>query len=390
MRLAAFACSLLLVLCAACDSAASESATLDMAAAGEATPGGTSYARGSVLTLVDTPQTDPPALAVSGDRLMAFWIGSDERGVHQDAALIQDGAVEKSLVLPLPPNHPFSQRALAVADGAALLFWLDQGTEDETALFVARISPDLQVERGPVQVSAEPVYNYAITTDGAGGAWVVWSGGAASEPALNVRQIDYDGRPLEPLKLGAAGDFPQLTYDLDGAIWAFWLANGRLWRGRFIGGHLVGDADPLTAAIQLEAGDFLSDLRVGSDGRYGYVFWNVVRQIGHAETWMMVGSFNDPFWAQPRPYTDPGGSRVEFVSPLDQPASPLPTAVVSNGGLSIVYWQNGISQTAIPAASPVHTLRPPALIGGANGDLSLAWAEPGSETAALELMQLQP
>src|SRR3954465_1727217 len=42
------------------------------------------------ITIAQTQQTDAPALAFSGGQLIATWIGSDDRGVHQDARTIID------------------------------------------------------------------------------------------------------------------------------------------------------------------------------------------------------------------------------------------------------------------------------------------------------------
>ncbi|MBL8133832.1 MAG: hypothetical protein JNL42_18365 [Anaerolineae bacterium] len=346
--------------------------------------------RGSTLTLAQVPQADPPAFAVSGDHVLAFWIGSDDRGVHHDARIARRDAAEPALTLPLPPVHPFAQTAVNSTNGAALLFWLDENpdTPERAALYAARIGADLRVERGPVAVSDTPVYDYTAQTDGEGGAWIVWSGGAAAEPVLYARQIDRDGRPLEPGRVGASGTAPALTYDAQGRRWLFWLANGQVWRGAFSRGQIDGEPEALTAAIQMDPGDRLTGLAAGSDGRLGYVFWNVARRDGENETWLVVGSFNDPYWAQPRLLTNASGAPARFATPLDQPASPLPIAVVDADGITLRFGVDGLLGESYLVLSPAELLRAPLLKAQPDGELLLAWAAPSGETASLNLLRL--
>ncbi|MBK8020503.1 MAG: hypothetical protein IPK19_03500 [Chloroflexi bacterium] len=348
-------------------------------------------ARGTTLTLAQTPQTDPPVLIPSGGRLLAFWIGSDERGVHQDARIVHQDALERVVTLPLPPIHPYAQDGLSAPDGSALLFWLDEHPEtpERAALYAAWISANLEVERGPVQVSDMPVYQYALMTDAAGGAWAVWSGGAAGEPALFARQIDYEGRPLEARQIFSRGAYPALTYDALGRRWLFWLANGQIWRGQFENGQLAGEPEALTAALQLGPGDRLTGLKAGSDGTFGYLFWNVARAAGAAETWMIVGSFNDPYWAQPRRLNDEAGAPVRFAAPLDQPAAPLPVAILQGDALVLRYGEAGLLSDPIAVLSPLDLLRAPALRAQPDGELVIAWASPGGAAASLNLLRVE-
>ncbi len=104
-------------------------------------------ARGTTLTLAQTPQTDPPVLIPSGGRLLAFWIGSDERGVHQDARIVHQDALEPVATLPLPPIHPYAQDGLSAPDGSALLFWLDEHPEtpERAALYAGHAVCDVSL-----------------------------------------------------------------------------------------------------------------------------------------------------------------------------------------------------------------------------------------------------
>lgn len=342
--------------------------------------------RGQAFTLATAPQSEAPAFAAAGAGALAFWIGIDERGVHHDARRLTPDGMGEAVTLPLPPTDPHAQTAVP-SGGGALLFWLDQPPDapNQAALYAARITPGLEVARGPVALSAQPVYGYAAQPTANRGALAVWSGGPPDEPILFAREVDAEGRPLAlaPLladDLPLAGAEPTLTVDAGGQAWLFWMARGQVWRGRLLGPPYgpVADATALTAGLHLAAGDRLIRLRAGSDGAYGYVFWTVERASGDVETWLTVGSFNDPFWSQPRRFML-DGQAVTHAAPLDQAASPLPIAALHGGVLTIAHGRAGQVTTTLAAAEGAVMLRPPSLVA-AGGGLWVGWAqvEPGA------------
>ena len=107
------------------------------------------------ITIAQTQQTDAPALAFSGGQLIATWIGSDDRGVHQDARTIIDQQLSDVVTLPLPPTHPYGQQLFPgdLTDATTHLLWLDADQNQQTTLYSALLTPDLSVERGPVSIS---------------------------------------------------------------------------------------------------------------------------------------------------------------------------------------------------------------------------------------------
>ena len=149
------------------------------------------------ITLAQAEQGDAPAVAASAGGVVAVWVGSDDRGVHQDARRITGTQLGEVVTLPLPPTHPYDQRLIAGVGGRLHLLWLDADQAGQTNLYAALIAPDLQVERGPVPISEGLALRYSAVTDGAGGLWVAWSGGSISESSVYLRYVDAEGRPLQ-------------------------------------------------------------------------------------------------------------------------------------------------------------------------------------------------
>jgi len=330
-------------------------------------------------------QLDPPAVAISSlwaDTALIFWIGADERGVHQDARRWQGGVLSAVVTLPLPPVAPYAQTAVPMANGGALLLWLDRTPEAETGLFAALITDALTVERGPILISTEPVYDYAALPQSDGEVMVVYSGGVASEPTLVARRVDGAGRAYAPTPLGVVGTSPALSIDQGGAIWLFWMAEAQVWAAQVGEQGLMTTPNSLTSAPYLQRGDRLLDLRVGSDGTTAYLFWNIARATGTAEAWMATGQLVADFW------TPPASMGVSYAAPLAQAATPLPVAVTLGEQVSLRYWRAGQQVAEATNVSSAAMLRPPSLSAARSGDLWLAWAQPALEGAALMVLRL--
>ncbi len=347
---------------------------------------------GELIALANAPQTDPPALAARGAEAWAFWVGVDERGVHHDGRRITPAGGRDPRTLPLPPRTPHAQSAIAVPEGV-LLFWLDARADspDGFAVHTALLDPDLNVLRAPDAIGEVQAFEYAAMPDGSGGAWLVWSGGAPSEPTLTLTPIDRAGRPLasQPVRrAGAAvsGRSPALTWDASGRRWLFWLARGEVWRGQLAADGMLSDVGALTTGVHLAAGDRLLDLRAGSDGTFGIVVWHIERADGERAAWVSVGAFNDPFWSQPRPLRL-GADTATYAVPLDQPAYPLPIAVLVSGQGTIVTLRDGVIGAPVAVHPSITPLRPPHLSAGADA-LWLAWAQPGEVSAGLWVLRL--
>lgn len=345
----------------------------------------------AIITLAQAQQVDAPALVASENGLIAAWVGSDTRGVHQDARRVTTSRLGEVVTLPLPPAHPYDQQLFPGSDFSHLL-WLDADETNQTRLFSALLTTSLTVERGPVAVSDGLALDYAAVPDGSGGLWTAWSGGMLGELTLYVRRIDDAGRPLiETTIIAAPAEHPALLRTESGEIWLFWLGNGQLMRQRL---DPAADApQALTGAVSLGSGDQLIDVRVGLDRSAAYVFWNITRAGGVNETWMTAGALGASAWRQPRRLQiDTGQSGASFglrwLVPLAGTDDTLTAAAESDAGLSIIQFSTGAIvgyRTVVPGARLIGM---PSLAADATGARYLAWAAPGETSAALQLMTL--
>lgn len=358
------------------------------------------------LTLAQAPQADAPALALSSGQIIAAWIGGDERGVHQDARRWLDGRWGDALTLPLPPVHPYDQRLFPAAGGSAHLLWLDQGDDGKTHLFSAFLAPDLTVQRGPVSLSDGLALSYSAVPDGQGGLWAAWSGGLLAEMSVSARHVDDAGRPLlEAAQVAEDGTCPALVRAADGAVWLFWVSGGQLMRQRI---DAAGSAQAVTSAISLAPGDRLIDVRAALDTSTAYFFWNITRSAGTTETWFTAGALDAPNWPQPQRLriTVDAAARVEsglkigdvsaaspgiqtplrWAEPAAGQRESVLAAVESDDGLGILLMRGGQVVGYALAAPGVRLIGVPALVVGADGDVDLAWSQPGTANARLQVV----
>ncbi len=105
------------------------------------TPTPTATPATSAITLTQTPQTDAPALLLRDGQITAAWIGSDQRGVHQDARTLSGDTLGDVITLPLPPTYPYDQQLFPAADGGLQLLWLElRQQRSDHALFGAALA----------------------------------------------------------------------------------------------------------------------------------------------------------------------------------------------------------------------------------------------------------
>lgn len=359
---------------------------------------------GEPVTLAEVEQGDAPALHVGSNGISAFWIGADSAGVHQDARQLRDGELSPVTVLPLPPKNPYDQRVFPAANGNLHLLWLDRNADDMLALFAALIAPDFRVER-MTAVSGGLALRYAAVSDGAGGLWVAWSGGMLSEPTVYLRRIDAAGRPLDSRTIAHDATFPALTRSNEGVVTLYWIQQGQVIGARIDGEPLEPRA--LTSTVSLRDGDLLEGLSAALDTHTAYLFWNISRANGEAETWYASAALNGGSWSAParlavdvltdeRFATGFGVGEVSAARTGDQPlawASPaagqfdvLPVAVQSEGGLGIAYFRDGIPVGYSEVITGERLIGFPSLHIESDGNLVLAWASPGADRASLRLV----
>jgi hypothetical protein len=374
----------LLLLCIACAPETAGSPLYPTPTATKSTEG--------VLTIAQTQQVDAPALVLSAGQLIATWVGSDDRGVHQDARRLSAAngqGFSDTVTLPLPPKHPYGQQLFPgdAVSGTTHLLWLDADETQQTVLYSALLAPDLAVLRGPVTVSEGLALDFSAVPDGAGGLWTAWSGGQLSELTIYVRRIDADGRPLlDKVMLASNAEHPALVRTTDGAVWLFWLSDGQLMRQRL--DLLDQTLQALTSAISLATGDHLMNVRAALDATHAYFFWNITRANGVSETWWTTGLLTQGAWRQPARLTTGVGAALRWAAPLAGQPQTLIVAIESDAGLGIISLRDGtvIGYTTIRAGERLIGL--PALVIDAAGSFDLAWSAFDDTSANLQLITL--
>lgn len=334
------------------------------------------------LLIAQAQQADAPALLLNRDQLLAVWVGGDERGIHQDARLLNG---DTSVTLPLPPTRPFGQALVAGVAGQTHLLWLDADENDRSRnkLYAAMLGTDLSVLRGPVAVSEGAAFEFSSVTDGAGGLWTAWSGGSIAEPTIYVRRSDDGGRPLLQTATIGTGEYPALVRAADGGVWLFWLSGGELRRQRLDLLNAQGQA--LTGTISLAQGDQLVNVRSALDSTSAYFFWNVTRANGVSETWWTAGALDANNWRQPQRLTSETGHLLRWTAPLSQ-VPDLTAAAASDGGLGIVTFSSGSVTGYKVIVSGVQLVGMPALVVSDRTNYALVWAAPGIPYADLRLL----
>lgn len=365
---------------------------------------------GPVITLGQTQQTSAPVLRVDSASVTASWIGADVNGVHHDARIVTISGASESIVLPLPPTHPYDQRLFPAEDGYSHLLWLDANLNGETQLFTARLSPDLQVERGPTPVTQAAARRYTAVPDANGGLTVIWSGGLLADPSLYMRQVDPAGRPSAATNLLTGGDWPALTSANDGVMHLFWYnpAGSSL--------HYATFADTLSivdvGSLDLQPGDRLQTIQAGLDNTHLYLFSNVTRASGEAQVWYTSSPLDEPQWSIPIQVgvdlssenseslqigfnsgqvsaAQIGTRFASWSTPLSGQFEFLPVATQIGNALSILYFQAGTLR-GMQEIAQAQLIGPPALAVDQDRYLYLAWAQPQTTgQAALRLASLR-
>lgn len=247
------------------------------------------------ITLVgEALTTDGPVVWARENGWVAAWIGSDKADVFQVARPL--GGDAAPVVLPLPPRHPFAQQGVPAAGGRFHLLWLDANADASNRLYSALLSPDLQVIRGPVEVSDGFTQHYAVTAARDGGVRVAWSGGMPAEPSLYTQRIDADGRPLVATRVALNAAWPALATTAREPL-LFWRdrTSGNLWRAAFDGSNAVR----LASGVALAAADRIVNVSAAATNTFGVYVWNVTRADGSDESWLTGGSLTASDWPTP-------------------------------------------------------------------------------------------
>jgi len=324
-------------------------------------------------------QWNAPAIAVNRGQTAFVWTGFDNANVHQDARLSDETALQAPLILPLPPTHPLDQRLIPGADGTFHLFWLDVAADggEGNRLFSALLSPELRVERGPVELSTAPTYSFDITTTDAGGALAIWTQDNPAEPDLWTAELDAAGLPRQPMQISTNSPAAALAHREDGGVQVFRKSEGQLWAARWQDdGALNWRA--LTATVGRRSGDRLDALWAASCGNQLCVGWNVTRRDGSVESWLASGPADGAGWNAPR--------RLDGLHWLTPATGTLPAdgvlhaAAQADEGLALVRIVDGAITGQETAVEGVQLSGAPAL-AQTDAGWTLAWAETGADYA---------
>jgi hypothetical protein len=360
---------------------------------------------GEIFTLGQAEQMDAPAVWPFQDQVVAAWVGADETGIHQDIRGVSNSGLLERVVLPLPPKNPYAQQMYPDQNGNVHLLWLDADENGVLGLYAALITPQMQVERGPTLISGEITRRFAVIPNGDGSIWVISSGGLAIEPSLYARLIDAQGRPRsqENYQIAGDADWPTVLSTNDGTVYLFWIrhSDGSVMRSTLTNG-ITDVPQPISQTVMLNAGDRLLSFNAALDVTHGYLFWNVSRADGSAETWFTSGALEAEIWEAPiRMGFDrskgnfetgfnsgtvgvarTGDNWLSWTVPLAGQFNVLPVATTNGGNLGIVYLQGGgvVGYQDIVMVSRLIGL--PALLTDRDRFLYLSWSEPGASGKA--------
>ncbi|MBZ0295489.1 MAG: hypothetical protein K8L99_23225 [Anaerolineae bacterium] len=364
---------------------------------------------GPIFTLGQAEQTSAPAFWVDPTGVTASWVGADEAGVHQDARLATVSGASETTVLPLPPVHPYNQRLFPAGEGSSHLLWLDADANFETQLFAAYLTPDLQVARGPVPVTDQVVRRYAALPNGDGSLTVIWSGGLLAEPGLYMQQIDDAGRPSTATRLATGADWPALARSNDSVMHFFWYQPAdRTLQYAILQESLSAST---VGTLDLQPGDRLQGITAGLDNTHLYLFCNVTRVSGEAQTWYTSHPLDGEQWSTITRFgiaedqdaepiqtgfnsgqvaaAQAGAAYASWTTPLIGQFEFLPVATQIEDDLSVVYFQAG-EPRGNQRVAPAQLIGFPDLAVDQDRYLYLAWAQPEvSGRANLQLTSLR-
>ncbi len=360
---------------------------------------------GEIITLGQAEQMDAPSIWPLQDQVMVAWIGADETGIHQDMRAVLKTGLSERIVLPLPPKNPYAQQMYPDQNGNNHLLWLDANDSGEVRLYSALVTTGMKVERGPTLISDEATRRYAVMPNGDGSLWVISSGGLAIEPSLYARLIDPQGRPRSEdiYQIASDADWPTLVRANDGTIYLYWIrhSDGTVMRSMLMNG-IPDNPQPISQTITLNTGDRLLSFSAALDATHGYLFWNISRADGSAETWFANGTLDSVTWDAPvRMGFDrskgnfetgfnsgtvgvarTGDNWLSWTTTLAGQFNVLPVATATGGNLGIAYLQGGtvVGYQDIAAVSSLIGL--PALRTDRDRFLYLSWSEPSASGKA--------
>lgn len=362
---------------------------------------------GRIFTVGQAEQIDAPLIWPDTQQVVMAWIGADETGVHQDIRAVRADGLSEKVVLPLPPVHPYAQQFAASLANTLHLLWLDANPNNETRLYSAIVTTNLELDRGPTLVSEQAARRYTSIPAGDGALWTISAGGLLAEPGLYVRYLDLVGRPQirESYELVSDADWPTVTQRNDGTVDVFWIQNstGKIFHATFADGVLENPRELLTT-VTLNPGDRLDNFSAALDDTHSYLFWNISRADGQAESWFASAVLDSPKWSAPvrlgvvtagdssfqtgfntgaAHSAQAGDPAVAWVRPLAGQFDVLPLAGVLEKTRLVMLYLRGGDIVAAQDIAPIHLpLSAPNLTSDRDRHLYLAWSQPNDSGSA--------
>lgn len=355
---------------------------------------------GVVHTLASAEYRSAPAAVTNGAITMFAWAGAD---MHESRLYAASMDAASPTILSLKVSSPLDVQIFAAAEERFHVLWRDD-VAGEPHLFYSLFNAQAVAELDAHDLSEQPVYNAAVLPQANGSMRLIYSAGWMAEPSLFLQDIDAKGRSQFPADLSQIGDFPALlAYDT--TLWVFWQTeDGGLWQSP-LEENALSDPHRILSVPSLEPGDAVVRLTASGDATYRYLFWQLMRADGRAETWFAVGEKTGTVWSPAMPLTIPtvgtditptgyqvgdvlaverGAEIAGWSAPLSGVQPIVPIAVQTGDVLGVAYLQAGnvigyqrlLSIDAMIGA-PLLTLRP-------DRSLVLAWSEPKRDAAALK------
>jgi hypothetical protein len=357
---------------------------------------------GEIQTLGQASYAPAPNMVVDNGDVLMSWVGEDEERVFQALKRWRNGQLDETVIPVLDSLSPFEQRIFPADQGGFHLLWMDTDFDTEQIqLFSAYLDNTLTTIIAPDSISDQQVTHYTAINDVNGALWVVWSGGLLAEPSLQLVRIDGLGRPLFPERLTLDGDYPVFAKTLDNQIYLFWTSrvNQRLMRAGFIDGDLR-NIRAVSRLPDRALSDRLAEFSVMFDRTHQYLFWNITRDDGRAETYISTSPINSDDVSIPQPLTisvdnsrtiqtgfnsgivstavSAGSTVLSWARPLNESADILPIAVQNDESIGVVYMQGGAIIGYQSLTETGRLLGSPQITTDRDRHLYVTWSEPTS------------
>ncbi len=355
---------------------------------------------GDIVTIGQAPYAPAPNLISNGGNVLMGWIGADETRVFQALRHWHDGSLDSAVIPVLDVQAPFDQRIFEADNDGIHILWMDiESQSEQIRLFSAYLDNTLTTVIAPPSFVSQQVTHYTAIHDIEGALWVVWSGGLLSEPALYYVRIDGLGRPMFAERLRLDGDYPVLVQTIDNITYLFWTSqvNRRILRAEFNGGDLL-NVRAVSQLPPIANSDRLVEFSAQFDRTHQYLFWNIVRKDGTAETYFSTTPIDSETFTQPQPLTitvdtaqtvqtgfnsnivytavSIGETPLSWASPLDEAADVLPVVVQNDMAIGISYWQGGAIVGYQSLVETGRLLGAPNITTDRDRHLTVTWSQP--------------